>query len=322
MGLNVRLNNLNVPNNFTVEYSKNDNTNYLYFGGTYSSATTSVVITNLEFNTTYYIRITDIVDNKSAVTIVYTHESKIFECYDTVDFFLNVSTGGTCTGKTVTIYDSYSGNTNYGNHSSVINNTPNSYRVYTGLTYEISASTFVTTATTNPTTGIVYEFENFTPTHRPVYIFLEHGDGSIQNNTNIDPKKQGGFQVKVVFIGCPVCFNHKCSSGDTGFTHTLYSPVGVYNDRPYYKICCDDYVAYWSSTNNRWEIRDSLGSGTLYSYLDYDNNYPISDPPTKMWSAVTVTEGNIFFTNFEKCPPPCDIEIVIPCDLNFNIIPD
>jgi len=249
MGLNVRLYNLQIPHNFIVEYSGGSSSSYVFFGA-FPSLTSSVVITNLEFDTRYFIKVTDIVDGTSTITTIYTNDSKVYECYDTVDFYLDVSTTGSCTNSSVTIYDLVSGATNFGNHSSVVNGVPNSYRIYTGFTYEISASTFVTTATTNPSTGFIYEFKNFSPTHKPVYIFLEHGDGSIKNNTLTDPKKQGGFQLRVVFIGCPVCFNHICYSSDTGYTTTLHYPMGVYNERPYYQICCDDYYVFWNESNN------------------------------------------------------------------------
>ena len=320
MGLNVRLHNIQIPHTFTVEYSGGSSTSYVFFGA-FPSSISAVVIPNLEFDTRYFIRITDIVDNTSFITTVYTHDSKVYECYDTVDFYLDVNTSGSCTGNTVTIYDLVSGATNFGNHSSVINGVPNSYRIYTGFTYEISASTFVTTATTNPSTGFVYEFKNFSPTHRPVYIFLEHGDGSIKNNTLTDSKKQGGFQVRVVFIGCPVCFNHICYSSDTGYTTTLYYPMGVYNERPYYKICCDDYYVFWSESNNRWEVRDGLDNGTLHSFLSRDVDYPLSNPPTHMWSAVTTNVGDIFSSRFEECPPSCDIQVTATttCDFTFQL---
>ena len=307
MGLNVRLNNLDIPNTFTVEYSGGGSVGYVTFG-TFSASTTSVVITNLQFDTKYFIRVTDTVQNISSKTIIYTNESKYYECYDTIDFYIDIS-GDTCANKIVKIYDLFSGNTNYGNHSSVINGIPNSYRIYTGLTYEISASTFVTTATTNPSTGLVYQFNNSIPTHIPIYVFLEHGDGSIENNTLTNPKKQGGFQVRTVFIACPVCFNHKCDSGDTQYSQILYYPMGVYNQRPYYRICCDEYYVFWNNTNNRWEVRDNLGSGTLHSILEYNNNYPVSVPPTYMWSAITTNVGEVFFSSIDTCPPECDFEV-------------
>lgn len=311
MGLNVRLNNISVPNNFKIEYGIGMPTIYTLFG-TYPSSTTSVVIPNLEFSTKYYIKITDLVENKWTVTVFTTSESKSFDCYDGLDFYVDVSSDGSCTSKKVTLYDFYSGQTNFGNHSSVVNGVPNSYRIYTGLTSEISGSTFVTTATTNPSTGFLYEFQNFQPTHRPVYVFLEHGDGSVENNTLTNPNRKGGYQVRVVFIGCPVCFNHICYSSDTGYTTTLHYPMGVYNERPYYQICCNDYYVFWNESNNRWEARDNIGGGTLHSILSYDFDYPISNPPTYMWSAVTLNIGDIFSSRLDECPPQCDIVITIP----------
>lgn len=305
MSLSVRIINLEIEDQFKVEYRKSGTTSYSLVG-TYVPNTDSVLITNLEFNTLYEIKITNLFNNSYQITSVFTNDSKCFNCYDNIDFYVDVNDDQPCTGKTVTIYDLVSGQTGYGNHSSVINNVPRSYRMYTGLTHNITGSTFVGIVTTNPTTGEIYQFQNFRPLNRPVYVFLEHGDGSVENETLTDPKKQGGFQVRVIFISCPICFTYRCSGTEN--TTTILNPAGIYNGKGFYRICCNDYVVFWS-TNNRWEVRSDFNDPTLISVLNCGGDFPIVNSSACIWSSSTLNNGAIFYSNFECCPD-CDAQVV------------
>jgi hypothetical protein len=309
MGLDVRIVDLQIDQQFKIDYKKSGTTQYINVG-TYPASTNIVVISNLDFNTSYDIRLTILSSGQETFTTVLTNDSKCFDCYDQIDFYIDVG-NESCTGKTVTLYDLISGQTGYGNSSSVINGTPKSYRIYTGLTNVISASTFVTTATTNPSTGEIYQFENFKPTHIPVFIFLEHGDGSIQNETNTDPLRQGGFQVRSTFIGCGICFTYRCNSGGELSRTILYPTDNIFNDRPVYSLCCF-LAVYFNQNENRWEFGDG---GEVISILNHNGPYPLPSPPTIVWSGVTGNaygdDVQVFTSRLESCPPACDITCTI-----------
>jgi hypothetical protein len=197
MSLNVRLYNINSPNNFTLDYTSGSYQNTYTNVGTFTGGTTSVVIPNLNFNTLYYTKITDTVTNQYVIDQINTNQSSYFECYKNIDFIITTS-GDCCNGIVATLFDLIYP---YGNHSSVISGTTNTYKLYSGSTIDFGTATFISNVTTDPNTNIIYQ-TTFTNTNKLVYFFLEHGDGSIFHVGN-DPNKQGGFNVQSVYIDCP-----------------------------------------------------------------------------------------------------------------------
>ena len=241
MGLNIRLHDITAPNPFTLSYKTGStpvdvSTGFTSYGTTYSASTVTdyhanpIVIPNVEFSTQYWFKFTDTVLGNYTIENIYTHDSKYYECYDSINFGY-VITGNTYdppppfTGAgldfavTVTIFDQ---TLPYGNHSSVIASNPHSYRIYTGSTLYITGATLVATTTgttatvisgTTPTiiSGttvyppiqgttqyVIHRFNLTQPSE--FYVFVEHGDGSISKGNNSNPKRQGGFDVKKIKI--------------------------------------------------------------------------------------------------------------------------
>ena len=230
MGLNIRLHDINLKNNFKLSYRTGStagdlliiNTGYTNYtegatlsGNTvYASSdvvnynTNPIIFTNAEFDTQYWFKFLDTVTGLYTIENINTHESKYYECYDKIDFYVIV-TGDVCDtplsgdvyNPTITIYD-YSNTDGYGNHSS--NNS--TYNIYTGTTPDINSITTglkASNQTTNQTTGVIYSFTytvDYPPTFpmEPLYIFVEHSDGSVWNGNNTNSKRQGGFEVKRV----------------------------------------------------------------------------------------------------------------------------
>ena len=83
MGLNVRLSNIVSNNSYTVEYSVlGYNDNYITVG-TYNANIDSVVIPNLNWDTRYYIKITDIITNQYIVQTITTYDEDCLTCEET-----------------------------------------------------------------------------------------------------------------------------------------------------------------------------------------------------------------------------------------------
>lgn len=195
MGLNVIVYNIDAENNYKVEYRKSGYTGSYTYAGTYLQSTTALTLTNLEFDTCYYIKITDVVTNQYVIQTIKTHDSKYYECYDRIDFLLS---GRTCCGDyEVLLVDMVQPD---GNHSSTIGNETNIYKIYTGTSYNITGATYITTAKTDPSTNIIYRFKGYTYTKQTIYFFVEHGDGNLEINNLVNPKRQGGFDVKSITI--------------------------------------------------------------------------------------------------------------------------
>ena len=199
MGLNIRLYNINMVNDFTVAYRKDTSVGtYTPYGGIQPAATTTVSIDdNLEFDTRYFVKITDTVTGLYSIGSIYTHDSKYFECYDQVNFIISGDPCD-CESYSYSLIDKIEPN---GNHSSVIGGNTNTYRIYTGTTYDIVDATFITTATTDPSTNIIYTFTGSQLVPTIIYVFVEHGDGNLELGLD-DPKRQGGFEVKPICICC------------------------------------------------------------------------------------------------------------------------
>jgi hypothetical protein len=79
----------------------------------------------------------------------------------------------------------------------------------------------------------------------------------------------------------PVCIQSTADICLSTTTSTSNSS-GEYNGRNYYTVYCSDLVTlvgyiYWNNTLNRWEFRDELGSGILYSFSNDNTYYPTGD---------------------------------------------
>jgi hypothetical protein len=100
----------------------------------------------------------------------------------------------------------------------------------------------------------------------------------------------------------PICIQSTADVCLSTNTRTSTSS-GEYNGRYYYEVYCPDSITlvgyiYWNNTLNRWEFRDELGSGTLYSYLAENTYYP-----TGNWTNVLV---DVALIN-KVTPGPCVI---------------
>ncbi len=81
MGLVIKLNNIISPNAFTVSYKTGPNpypldSGFTSFGGTYSAGTTLVVVSGItiNFNSTYWFKITDTVTNRYIIENIETND--------------------------------------------------------------------------------------------------------------------------------------------------------------------------------------------------------------------------------------------------------
>ena len=229
MGLNIRLHDINLKNNFRLSFRTGSTagdlsiitTGYTSFingatlsGNTvYASSdvidynTTPIIFPNSEFNTQYWFKFLDTITGLYTIKNINTHESKYYECYDMIDFYVTVTEdicdtpiGGDTFNPRITLYD-YPNNNGYGNNSS----NGSTYNIYTGTTPDINSVTtgFITGVTTNQSTGVIYSFTytvDYPPTlpMEPLYVFVEHSDGSVWNGNNTNPRRQGGFEVKRV----------------------------------------------------------------------------------------------------------------------------
>ena len=218
MGLNVRIYNVTFTHNYKVEYRTNTYTGTYTFHSFQSAGASNVTIGNLEFDTLYYVKLTDLITGQYVITQIVTHDSKFYDCYDRINFILSASTCS-CGDYEIQLIDLTSPS---GNHSSVINGVPNSYYIYSGTTHYISGATFITTATTNPSTNIIYQTSGYTEEQTLIYFFVVHGDGFLTGTTDncpcyLDqPKKQGGFDVKAINLcSTPSIVTDWIWSGDT-----------------------------------------------------------------------------------------------------------
>jgi hypothetical protein len=235
MSLNIRLHNITAPNAFTLWYHTGSTSGdfsvitsgYTQYGGVYVAGDETyyrnnpIIFPNAEFDTQYWFKFKDVVTGLYTIENINTHESKYYECYDKIDFYVTVSgdicdtpLSGDTYHPTITIYDNIVGtSTNYyGNHSSRVS----TYNIYTGITADINSpsggnpngATLIKSNATTDTNGVIYSF-NYTSDYvdnssqnpqQPFYIFVEHYDGSVWNGNNMNPKRQGGFEVKRVSL--------------------------------------------------------------------------------------------------------------------------
>jgi len=88
MAISLRLTNITCPNPFTLGYSTSPYGTFTNVS--YSGSTPTVIIAHsFEFDTQYFIKLTDSVTNRYIIENIYIHDSKAFPCYDTIDFDLS-----------------------------------------------------------------------------------------------------------------------------------------------------------------------------------------------------------------------------------------
>jgi hypothetical protein len=232
-----------------VSYRKDTYTGtYTQYNGIYSGGTTGVTMyDNFEFDTRYYVKISDTVSGQEVIQTIYTHDSKYFECYDQIDFYVSGSTCD-CGEYEVSLVDKISP---HGNHSSVISGNTNTYNIYSSTTLDITTAQFVTTATTDPLTNVIVTLTGNITSPTLIYFFVEHGDGNLETGV-IDPKRQGGFEVKTYCVCCnaaPILdwrvFNITCEvDSDFTVTHSITgvsSPVKLWYDSSTNKVWVADF---------------------------------------------------------------------------------
>jgi hypothetical protein len=227
MGLNIRLHNITAPNDFNL-FLKTGATpgdvsvGFTQYGGLFTAGTTEVIISGttknfIQFDTQYWIKVQytgTTNDVKYYIEGIKTHDSKYYECYDTINFSYIV-TGNTFDSPLssdnfnvkVTLIDNTSP---YGNNSSIVNGNHHAYGIYTGTTlYSFSGGTATKIADTTGTTAmvingtdstldgttknVIYQISLTQPSE--FYVFVVHGDG-----WNLNAKNQGGFDVKKVKV--------------------------------------------------------------------------------------------------------------------------
>jgi len=98
-------------------------------------------------------------------------------------------------------------------------------------------------------------------------------------------------------------------SSTTQYTSYIYEIFGVYNNRNYYKSTDVNFPYYliWNSGTTRWENWENFDvnvgtSGTLYSYLNYSGNTPISSSQYQ-WVYDYNPELGAYITTVNDCPP-------------------
>jgi len=90
MGVSIRLINISGSTSYSVAYSTSPYGSFTTaLTGTTSTATISGA--PFEFDTQYYIRLTDLVTNRYIIENIYIHDSKAYPLYDTIDFDLSAS---------------------------------------------------------------------------------------------------------------------------------------------------------------------------------------------------------------------------------------
>ena len=80
MGLNVRLCNISCDNDFDVEYTISGYSGSFTFVGTYTQGTSEVIIENLDFDTRYFVKITDKITGQYVTQTIITNNELCFNC--------------------------------------------------------------------------------------------------------------------------------------------------------------------------------------------------------------------------------------------------
>ena len=90
MGISIRLINISGSTSYSVAYSTSP---YGPFTTALTGTTSTATISGapFEFDTQYYIRLTDLITNRYIIENIYIHDSKAYPLYDTIDFDLSAS---------------------------------------------------------------------------------------------------------------------------------------------------------------------------------------------------------------------------------------
>ena len=88
MGISIRLINISGTTSYSVAYSTSP---YGPFTTALTGTTSTATISGapFEFDTQYYIKLTDLVTNRYVIENIYIHDSKAYPLYDTIDFDLS-----------------------------------------------------------------------------------------------------------------------------------------------------------------------------------------------------------------------------------------
>jgi hypothetical protein len=334
MGLNVRIYNVTFTHNYKVEYRTNTYAGTYTFHSFQSAGTNNVTIGNLEFDTLYYVKLTDLITGQYVITQIVTHDSKFYDCYDHINFTISASTCS-CGDYQIQLIDLTSPN---GNHSSVINGIPNSYYIYSGTTHHITGATFITTATTNPSTKVIYQTSGETETPTLIYFFVVHSDGFLTGTTDNcpcylnQPKRQGGFEVKSICL---------CCSGGAGYEwrpYTYYCEVEPEFEITYQLtgISTPYNVWYDSDTDKVWVAdADNYLDGNIYwfnpstgntsesavTYITGATGYTSHLRANKLYSTfIDTIYKRIYFVGKSDGPAPTVVNGMIIYDITGNTI--
>ena len=96
MGLNIRIYNIISNGNYTIRYKSGNNPypvetdSTFTLLGSYTPLTTEITISGLTFDTHYWVKMTDTTTGRYIVQNIFTHDSKVFPCYDTICFSVDV----------------------------------------------------------------------------------------------------------------------------------------------------------------------------------------------------------------------------------------
>ena len=95
MGLNVRLYNITNDGTYSIRYKSGSSPYPETIDSTFTLVSTgltasTVTITNLSFDTQYWVKMTDETTGRYIIKNIYTHDSKAFPCYDTICFDVDV----------------------------------------------------------------------------------------------------------------------------------------------------------------------------------------------------------------------------------------
>jgi hypothetical protein len=97
--LKIRIKNITCAHGFKVSYKVGTtpyplDTGYTDYN-TYTNGTTTIIFdANLQFDTQYWVKITDTTTNRYIIENIYMNDSKTFSCYDTIKF--DVDAEATC----------------------------------------------------------------------------------------------------------------------------------------------------------------------------------------------------------------------------------
>ena len=102
------------------------------------------------------------------------------------------------------------------------------YGIYTATTYNGDPYLIPNSATFLGEQTLPYEFTVNNINSGPIYIFVEHCDDHITPPPNDTPKRQGGFQVKMITVDC----GPECPIGPTSTPNPTAYPTGTPQPTP------------------------------------------------------------------------------------------